>query len=108
MIKLAIATLVALFASCVTAQNATNTKQAAYKNKFLGCVQANPNFYYCQDGECYNTTKPANLTCSQNFDADYDNPIFPATYSFDHNINHLDIIELPLQNASRPQWNLLR
>ena len=76
----------AFLVSLAAAQNAVPV--TALRNKFLGCVQTNTKYLYCSDGVCYNTqgnnsvtlTPPASLTCSNDFNANYSNPIFPSTY----------------------------
>jgi hypothetical protein len=108
---LASAALLAL----VAAQNNTAVKVPAYYNKFLGCVQANSHYSYCNDGNCYNTQGnnsvtlviPAGLTCSSDFNANYSNPIFPSTYSLVHNIDKLDIETLPI-GANSATWLSLK
>ena len=104
-------TVLVAFLGTVSAQSATNV--TTYYKKFYGCVNANTKYYYCGDGVCYNTvgtnsstlTLNSNLTCSNNFTRDYDNPIYPSTYSFNHNTDILDIVELPLGGAS-PYLNI--
>lgn len=35
--------------------------------------------------------------CSNDFNNDYADPAYPATYEFSHNINHLELTDLPIQ-----------
>lgn len=87
--------LAALF-SLAASQSITN--QTAYYKKFLGCVSASPNNYYCPDGTCYNGSQPG---CTNNFTLNYTNEALPATYTYDYDINHLNIVSLPIAQANQ-------
>ena len=101
---LALATLLAFF-GMTYGQNFTTV--AAFKNKFLGCVSADSRFQYCSSGDCYNGTAPSSLTCTKDFDSNYSNPIFPATYTYEKTIDSLDIIDLPLVSSNKSTWAVL-
>lgn len=71
-------------------------------------MNANSNYYYCRNGGCYNTQGnnsalplPTGLVCSNNFTRDYDDQTYPSTYSFNHNTDILDIVELPINGTSK-------
>lgn len=81
------ASLLAIVLATASAQ----TNQTAFYHKFLGCSKAGN--YYCSDGSCYSTA-PSGVVCSRNFTQDYTNPVYPATYTHSHNLNHLEIHEL--------------
>lgn len=102
---LALASLAALFGAAF-GQNTTFTKVAALQNKFYGCVKANSNYLFCTDGSCYNGSAPSNATCTKDFDGNYDNPNYPATYIHTHDINELDI--KVLQVVPNQNWLSLK
>lgn len=110
------AALLAFLGATVSAQTVAVTNQTAYYKKFLGCVSANTAYWYCNDGTCYSTNgtnsnatlAARGLTCSNNFNQDYHNPIYPSTFSYNHDIDMLDIVTLPVGQSSSPYLSLLR